>query len=52
MVQTITAIILAGGNGTRLEGLVPKQYLELGAKSVIDYSIDIFSNHPEIHKIT
>lgn len=40
-----SVILLAGGSGTRMEadaGGVPKQYMALGPKRVIDYSLDAF----------
>ena len=35
----VWAIVLAGGSGTRFGGEVPKQYLPLGDRRVIDWSI-------------
>lgn len=35
-------IILSGGNGTRFGSQVPKQYLKLCGKQVIEYSIEAF----------
>lgn len=37
------AVILAGGVGSRFNSNIPKQFLMLNDKRVIDYSIDIFS---------
>ena len=36
------AIILAGGSGTRFDSEIPKQYIEIGNKKIIQYSIDAF----------
>ena len=36
------AIILAGGSGTRFDSEIPKQYIEIGNKKIIQYSIDVF----------
>lgn len=37
------AIILSGGTGVRLGGSIPKQYIEVHGKPVIQYSIEVFS---------
>lgn len=37
------AIIVAAGQGTRLGSDIPKQYLPLGGKPVLAYSLDMFS---------
>lgn len=47
----ITAIILSGGTGTRLGGSIPKQYIEVNGKPVIQYSIETFSKMQEIDGI-
>ena len=36
------AIIVAGGTGTRMKGEVPKQFMLLNGKPVIQYSLDAF----------
>jgi len=46
-----TAVILAGGIGTRLGGTKPKQYLPLKNKPIIAYSIDLFSSLPELREL-
>ena len=38
----IGGIILAGGNGSRFGSAIPKQFLELRGKSILEYSIDKF----------
>lgn len=49
--QKNIAVILAGGRGTRLGAAVPKQFLEVGGKKIIEYSIDAFENNPNIDEI-
>ncbi len=39
-----TAIILAAGISKRFGGKIPKQYLEINAKKIIDYSIETFQS--------
>jgi len=45
------AIILAGGKGERFGGEVPKQFVILHGRRVVDYVIRTFESHPDIHKI-
>ncbi len=45
------AILLAGGSGNRLKGEVPKQFLELAGKLVIEHTIEKFECHPQIDSI-
>lgn len=47
--QDFSVILLAGGSGERMNPgagpRIPKQYLQLGPKRVIDYSLDTFLRH-------
>ena len=45
------AIILAGGNSKRFGGDIPKQFLVLNEKRIIDYSISTFSINKNISNI-
>ena len=45
------ALILSGGTGLRLGSEIPKQYLEVGGRPVICYSIKTLSLHREIDAI-
>lgn len=47
----ITAIILAGGIGSRVGAKRPKQFVEVLDKPVLAYTIEIFEAHPEIDAI-
>src|SRR3990167_5609613 len=42
------AIIVAGGQGNRAGTAAPKQWQTLLGKRVVDWSIDVFSEHPAI----
>lgn len=42
------AIILSGGTGTRLGGNIPKQYVEVNDKPIIQYSIETFARMQEM----
>jgi 2-C-methyl-D-erythritol 4-phosphate cytidylyltransferase len=45
------AVILAGGKGERFENSLPKQFVKLAGKSVIEYTIDAFNRHRLIDEI-
>lgn len=45
------AIIVAGGMGQRMGTVVPKQFLQLGKKPIIAWSIETFAASPLIDKI-
>lgn len=47
----VTAIILAGGVGSRVGADRPKQFVEVLGKPVLAYTIEIFENHPEVDAI-
>ena len=47
----ITAIILAGGIGSRVGAERPKQFVEVFGKPVLAYTIEIFEKHPEVDAI-
>lgn len=46
-----TAIILAGGKGTRLGVDIPKQYIEIEGKPIISYCLEIFFSHEMIDMV-
>lgn len=46
-----SAILLAGGLGTRLNASIPKQYLILNEKAIALYSFDLLLKTPEINEI-
>lgn len=45
------AIIVAAGSGKRMQNGVPKQYLPLDNKSIIEHSIEPFLTNPQVEKI-
>lgn len=45
------AIILAGGSGTRLGADLPKQFMKIAGKKVIEHTIDVFQKHQDIDEI-
>lgn len=48
------AVVLAGGSGRRMgdgEASVPKQFLPLAGRPMIEYPIDTFCNHPMVDEV-
>lgn len=45
------AVVLAGGTGSRMGSPVPKQFLEIEGRTVIEYSIGTFDRHPSIDEV-
>lgn len=45
------AVIIAGGNGRRMNQDIPKQFLNIYDKPVIVYTLEGFQRHPEIDAI-
>ncbi|MBP3942151.1 bifunctional cytidylyltransferase/SDR family oxidoreductase [Sphingobacteriaceae bacterium WQ 2009] len=45
------AVILAGGSGTRLGNSMPKQFLKIAGKAIIEHTIDVFENNDQIDEI-
>ena len=46
-----SAIIVAGGIGSRIGGKIPKQFLKLNGKEILSYSVNTFINHSEINEV-
>ena len=44
-------MILAGGSGSRLGADVPKQFLEIDGRTILEYSVRVFAEHPGIDVI-
>ncbi|MGE0464743.1 MAG: 2-C-methyl-D-erythritol 4-phosphate cytidylyltransferase, partial [Vicinamibacterales bacterium] len=47
----VSAIIAAGGRGVRLGAEVPKQFLEIDGRSILERSIAAFAGHPAIGEV-
>jgi len=45
------AVILAGGTGQRMGAYLPKQFLKIAGKSIIEHSIAIFEKHADISEV-
>ncbi|UCH96626.1 MAG: 2-C-methyl-D-erythritol 4-phosphate cytidylyltransferase [Candidatus Aminicenantes bacterium] len=51
MMKKNLALILAGGSGSRINNEIPKQFLKIREKTILQHSIEKFENHPRIHGI-
>ena len=49
--MSVSVIIAAGGQGTRLGAGVPKQWLAIGGRSLLERSIAAFDAHPRVTEI-
>lgn len=47
----VSAIIAAGGRGHRFGGAVPKQLLSIGGRSILERSVALFLEHPEVDEV-
>ena len=45
------ALIIAGGVGTRMGNVVPKQFLKVNGKPVLVYTLEKFQNHSQVDAI-
>lgn len=49
--KKVVVIILAGGYGNRFNSNIPKQFVKLAGKSIIDHTISVFETHHLIDEI-
>jgi 2-C-methyl-D-erythritol 4-phosphate cytidylyltransferase/2-C-methyl-D-erythritol 2,4-cyclodiphosphate synthase len=45
------AIVVAGGEGTRLGADLPKAFVRLGGRPLLAHSIDLFEDHPAVDRM-
>ncbi len=45
------AIVVAGGEGTRLGADLPKAFVRLGGRPLLSHSIDLFEDHPAVDRM-
>jgi 2-C-methyl-D-erythritol 4-phosphate cytidylyltransferase/2-C-methyl-D-erythritol 2,4-cyclodiphosphate synthase len=48
---TTTALIVAAGSGSRVGGIVPKQYRMLGGKPVLRWAVESLIRHPAVRTV-
>ena len=46
-----SAVIVAGGNGSRMSGNIPKQFIKIMGEEILSYSVNIFLKHPKINEV-
>lgn len=46
------SIILAGGSGKRIGNDIPKQFLEVAGKTILEHTVEKFATHRQIDEIT
>ena len=46
-----SAVIVAGGTGSRIKGDTPKQFIKLNGEEILSYSVTTFLNHPQIEEV-
>ena len=46
-----TAIVIAGGSGSRMHQDIPKQFINVYDKPVIIYTLEAFQAHPEVDEV-
>lgn len=51
MSRQIIAIIPASGVGSRMNAPLPKQYLKLQSKTILEYTVTHFLEHPKVERI-
>lgn len=47
----VFAVILGAGAGKRMGGALPKQFMLLGGKPIIAYTLEAFQSHPKVDQI-
>ena len=47
----VIALVLSGGTGMRMGIDIPKQYIEVAGKKIIDYCLDVFQMCDEVDLI-
>ncbi|HEY5702244.1 MAG TPA: 2-C-methyl-D-erythritol 4-phosphate cytidylyltransferase [Gammaproteobacteria bacterium] len=45
------AVIPAAGAGKRMQSDIPKQYLQINGKPIIEYTLEVFTKHPDIEAV-
>ncbi|HET7709413.1 MAG TPA: bifunctional 2-C-methyl-D-erythritol 4-phosphate cytidylyltransferase/2-C-methyl-D-erythritol 2,4-cyclodiphosphate synthase [Sphingomicrobium sp.] len=50
--MAVTALIVAAGQGTRVGGPTPKQYLTVGGKPVLRWAVEALWAHPSVRSVT
>ncbi len=46
------SVILAGGSSKRIGSNIPKQFIEVAGKTILEHTVEKFDSHPQIDEIT
>jgi len=46
-----SAVIVAGGTGSRFDSNIPKQFIKIDNQEILAYSVNTFLNHPNIDEV-
>ena len=46
-----SAVIVAGGTGSRFGGNIPKQFIKIDGQEILSFSVNTFSIHPQIDEV-
>ena len=49
--MTAAAIVVAGGQGTRMGARVNKVFMEVDGRSILEHSLDLFESNPLVDQI-
>ena len=49
--MAVTALIVAAGQGSRVGGATPKQYLSVGGKPVLRWAVEALRGHPSVGSV-
>lgn len=49
--KTVAAVVVAGGMGQRMKASIPKQFLPLKGRPVVQWSLECFDRTPEVNRI-
>jgi 2-C-methyl-D-erythritol 4-phosphate cytidylyltransferase len=51
MTNSLWIVIPAAGVGSRMNSCVPKQYLKIAGKTILQHTLSVFDNHPRVKAI-
>ena len=46
-----SAVIVAGGSGSRFGGEIPKQFIKIDGQEILSFSVNTFLKHPKIEEV-
>ena len=49
--ESIYALVVAAGRGSRFGGTLPKQYLGLGGSTILRHAVSAFAAHPRVNGV-